>query len=304
MTRRNWVYHIGLAVLLVFSLARVSQSQTYLFVDVLSVSTNAVAPPGISVDVAAQSGLHLLSYYLRVRFPSDNFTTWGIRMSTNNSPNRTWFPPDGIYGGLRGTVDPLQKMPLYWQVHGSPQNVTITTGGLGFYAQTLGYWGRVLDRNDFDVAFNWMGLENILRSTLVGYEGLGDFPRTGRNSNASPVNVYLGLDVNANTSGSFNTTLQLDFYNLGVPSYMGYATPNPFTPTMGQRTSFNFYTRAIDSPFTIRIYTVRGRLIRTLTRMREWDGRNEAGRIVEGGLYIYQIQAENERISGTVVLIK
>lgn len=90
-----------------------------------------------------------------------------------------------------------------------------------------------------------------------------------------------------------------------VPSFSegGYATPNPFLPRRGQKAFFNFRFE-VPTAFTIRIYNLRGRLQRTLSGTREWDGRGESGHLCEGGVYVYQIEAEGKRVSGKVVLIK
>lgn len=84
----------------------------------------------------------------------------------------------------------------------------------------------------------------------------------------------------------------------------GYATPNPFLPLRGQKAFFNFRFDELPAAFTIRIYNLRGQLQRTLTGTREWDGRSDAGHLCEGGVYVYQIEAEGKRVSGKVVMIK
>ncbi len=84
----------------------------------------------------------------------------------------------------------------------------------------------------------------------------------------------------------------------------GYAVPNPFFPHRGQWTTVRFSLPAPGASFKIRILNVKGRLVRTLENTRDWDGRNNRGRICEGGLYLYQIVAEGGRISGTVVLME
>ena len=86
----------------------------------------------------------------------------------------------------------------------------------------------------------------------------------------------------------------------------GWATPNPFTPNNsgapGDKTTFHVQT---DAPFTIEIYNLTGQRVRTLRNgLNVWDGKDESGAVVEGGLYIYQIHAEDEVISGTVVVVK
>jgi Beta-propeller repeat len=84
----------------------------------------------------------------------------------------------------------------------------------------------------------------------------------------------------------------------------GYASPNPFRPARGQRIDFNFRLADPNTNYTIRILNMKGQLVRTLRNVKEWDGKNENGRMCEGGLYIFQIQAAGERVSGKVVLIK
>lgn len=84
----------------------------------------------------------------------------------------------------------------------------------------------------------------------------------------------------------------------------GYATPNPFLPLRGQKVFFNFRFEAPPDTYIIRIYNLRGRLQRTLTGTREWDGRGDSGHLCEGGVYVYQIEADGRRVSGKVVLIR
>jgi len=87
----------------------------------------------------------------------------------------------------------------------------------------------------------------------------------------------------------------------GPASSEGCATPNPFLPTAGQKAKFNI---SAASNFEIRIMNIRGTKVRTLRNTAEWDGRDEGGNWCKGGLYIYQIDAPDQRLSGKVVLIK
>jgi gliding motility-associated-like protein len=36
----------------------------------------------------------------------------------------------------------------------------------------------------------------------------------------------------------------------------------------------------------------------------QWDGKGRGGRIVPGGVYIYQIRVGHQRVNGTVVVVK
>jgi len=84
----------------------------------------------------------------------------------------------------------------------------------------------------------------------------------------------------------------------------GWAAPNPFAPDAGERTTFHVLTRNKNAQFTIHIYDITGRKIKTLRRDKIWDGRDENGKIVEGGIYIFQLGSETEIISGTVVVVR
>ena len=89
----------------------------------------------------------------------------------------------------------------------------------------------------------------------------------------------------------------------------GWATPNPFTPNGSRdatdRTVFHVATQRGSADFTVKIYDLNGRLVKFLEDGRRvWDGTNEDGELVEGGLYIYQIKSGEQIISGTVVVLK
>jgi len=102
------------------------------------------------------------------------------------------------------------------------------------------------------------------------------------------------------TSGALTIIAQVE--DLG-----GWAYPNPFTPTGdGDKTKIKVVNVPKDAEVEIRIYDITGRQVKKLTNMSEWewDGKNENGKFVEGGLYIFQIRAGREHASGTVVVIR
>ena len=90
--------------------------------------------------------------------------------------------------------------------------------------------------------------------------------------------------------------------------------PNPFTP-LSPDTDFNqvvFPARALEEAsgeFTVLIFDIDGMLVRTLTASPGeteliWDGRNEAGEIVESGVYVYQLQVGESFKTGTLIAAK
>lgn len=56
--------------------------------------------------------------------------------------------------------------------------------------------------------------------------------------------------------------------------------------------------------FTIKIYDVTGKRIKTLRNNPIWDGTDEDGDIVESGVYIYQLEVEGKVISGVIAVAK
>lgn len=90
--------------------------------------------------------------------------------------------------------------------------------------------------------------------------------------------------------------------------------PNPFTP-LSANEEFNqvvFPKRSIEDAsgeFTVVIYDIDGMLVKTLTALPgetelKWDGRDDAGEIVESGVYVYQLQIGESFKAGTVIVAK
>jgi len=88
-----------------------------------------------------------------------------------------------------------------------------------------------------------------------------------------------------------------------------WAAPNPFTPNNSKdetdRTIIHVVTKDGSTDFFINIYDVNGKLVRRIENgNRVWDGTDDRGRIVEGGLYIFQVHLDSKIMSGTVVVLK
>lgn len=90
--------------------------------------------------------------------------------------------------------------------------------------------------------------------------------------------------------------------------------PNPFTP-LSPDPDFNrvvFPARALEEvsgEFTVLIFDIDGMLVQRLTALPGgteliWDGRNEAGEIVESGVYVYQLQVGESFKTGTLIVAK
>ena len=95
-------------------------------------------------------------------------------------------------------------------------------------------------------------------------------------------------------------------------SSLGQNFPNAFNPE-----TWIPYKLAESAEVTIRIYNVKGQLIRTLdlgykdsgyyldkVQAAHWDGRNDRGERVSSSLYFYQIQAGSFTATRRMILVK
>lgn len=311
--RRSWTLSLLLGAGLVLASAWTAYASVT--ADILSLTLTAQSLPNLNLPPISTADLTLLPFYLRVNYPPSNEGNWGLAIySDNRKVMGSATTPDGLYRGLRGSVNPADHAPLLWQVYpydqdvasswGSANSVTSTPGALGLYESTLIYWGTVVDRSDADQVARWD--ETVEERLVVNADHLGKYPLMGRGELAPPVYLYFGLDVRGlRTNQPFIGNLTLEYYHSGFDySKGGFATPNPVKPALGQKVFFNFFTNNADSQIVIRLYDLAGNQVNTLHGTRYWDCRNTLGHWVEGGLYLYQIESEGHLISGTVVVIK
>jgi hypothetical protein len=261
----------------------------------------------INVRFAVDPGTHYQAFpvYLRVILPPNDMRAWGVQIYTDNkNPNQnnvTITTKEGYYGGFFNYPEKNKRLPVYWRVYNQ-----VMDPGRGVPMISSDGWAGIQDKSDAALQNRWDNRDVLLARTVANYDSLAAYPQRGKEKPLNPFYLYIGADFSQAISfENYSIIFNVDLYHLGTDiTAGGYATPNPFTPITGQRTNFNFFLNDISSFFTIKIYTLRGRLIRTITDQREWDGRNDSGNIVEGGVYIYQIAAEGQRVSGTVVVIK
>jgi hypothetical protein len=86
--------------------------------------------------------------------------------------------------------------------------------------------------------------------------------------------------------------------------------PNPFNPTT--RIQYTVDSRQAPVPTTLKIYNIRGQLVRTLVdeyqavgeRTVTWDGRDENGQELASGVYLYRLKAGDFSQTNKMVLIR
>jgi flagellar hook assembly protein FlgD len=86
-------------------------------------------------------------------------------------------------------------------------------------------------------------------------------------------------------------------------------TPNPFNPS----TTIRFAVPAgANQPYALRVYDVRGALVRELasgqigagTHAVPWDGRDHRGTAVSSGIYLYRLEVGATKLTGKMALVK
>jgi flagellar hook assembly protein FlgD len=167
----------------------------------------------------------------------------------------------------------------------------------------------ISDENGVDVLTRELGI-------FISKDG-EDFEPAGKDdydfhwdtvSNDVPVNYWPGklepgeyevrfeaYDFNGNSGSRTAKFVVKREFELGKDSLMNY--PNPFQ----RETDITFQLTSVADDAVVKIYTVSGRLIRTLEQsyavnfvVIHWDGRDEDGKEVANGVYYYKIRLKRE----------
>jgi len=92
---------------------------------------------------------------------------------------------------------------------------------------------------------------------------------------------------------------------------LSYALPGYPNPTRGEAT-IAFGLAGAGGPVAVRVYAASGRLVRTLLDAAlpagyhaiRWDGRDDDGRPVASGVYLYRIQAPDLDERGRLAILR
>jgi hypothetical protein len=113
--------------------------------------------------------------------------------------------------------------------------------------------------------------------------------------------VIVPVDMENDPTGIHDPTIPSRYALLG--NY-----PNPFNPITSIR-----YDLPTPMRVTLKVYSISGRLIRTLIDGREqepgaysirWDSRDERGRLASSGVYMCRLEADGEVLTRQMVLLK
>jgi len=222
----------------------------------------------------------------------------------------TWFPAEAIIpaGGFLTLARKLLSDP--------PDSISFE----GWWGDRSGAWGDSPEE-DFPAIEAKMSLTNSGGTvslfdleqnvqTFTWDQDCGDGVSTERVSADDDIWLCC-VESHKSTPGAKNSVSTT--YSEGIELNI---EPNPFSPDgdgFEDRTAFS-YTLPMESNLTIRIYDVRGRLVKTLVDDEPsvsgeilWDGKDEEGRTVRIGIYIVLAETKGDSYSQkktTVVIAK
>jgi hypothetical protein len=142
---------------------------------------------------------------------------------------------------------------------------------------------------------------------------LTDFPLSGQGSfvyvdEAAPLTEtrYWLQDVTTDHTEAWYGPLTVP--GIEYADDLGQNHPNPFNPA----TTIH-YNLAAPTAVSLRIFDLSGRLVRTLVNERSqssgqhevvWSGRDDGGRAVGSGVYVYTLQTDRRALSRRMILLK
>lgn len=121
--------------------------------------------------------------------------------------------------------------------------------------------------------------------------------------------TYVGGTVNPDQNQVRVNVTKLGLYAL-FP-FSGSITADLVRPTV-QILTFNppndsLHFNGVDAtagPYDIEIFDVRGSLVRKIHNSPDWDGRDESGRRVESGTYVYRFEGQGLSLSGMIAVAR
>ena len=229
------------------------------------------------------------------------------------------------------TVTPVNDLPSDFDLY-SPTNEAFVIINDNTYSDSLIFsWGESIDVDGDTLIYEWVGTdgleqiqipETIEAGITVAYGDIYnmiDQSNLSHWSEASEISgtwTVVAKDLEANVqavNGPFTLTIRENVLALDgrelLPQVFALHEnyPNPFNPVTN--ISFDLPER---SQVQLSIFDITGRRIRQLVRENQaagfrsvlWDGTDDSGRPVSGGVYFYQFQAGNFVETRKMLLIK
>ena len=186
----------------------------------------------------------------------------------------------------------------------------------GVRVNDIGFHDGVIYAAADDQGATWKTYSGIVSTNTYIREG-ARFYAVASTDNGIWIGTSDGLAFSDNHGSSWSI-LRTDLppgggnaYQPETPDNNSYAYPNPFSPTHHSEVRIKFRAAQSDTPI-IRIFDFGMNRIRTLytgTAPAEgvyetvWDGRDEGGHSVAGGVYFYSVETASGFINGKILLL-
>jgi photosystem II stability/assembly factor-like uncharacterized protein len=282
---------------------------------VIVVSTNAGASVSLPVSGTVQNlfGLSLpdsSTFYAVgsnavIRKSTDSGTTWrtgdpNLELSGFGYDLRSVYFVDASTGWVVGDSGVLMKTVDSGRSWSQQISTTADFNSVNFFNADVGYVvgdAGVIYRST-DSGVNWVSEKSTTTSNLnkVFFISLGQGYAVGAGG------TILTRSTGTSTSSTDST-----------PQGSLTAMDNLFDPTQGQSMTVQ-YSFKKGGVATVRIYTMQGRIVRTLVDNEDrasdtlytvpWDGRNGSGEIVSSGVYLVHVNGPNFSASRKIVVVE
>lgn len=190
----------------------------------------------------------------------------------------------------------------------------VGTAGLDTFNSEWGRFRRVILPDPLGPQVNNIAVDARNNKWIGTANGLGvinsqgDFVHVFTTFNSKICdNRVNGIKIDKNTGDVWiGTTNGLSRYESGITPAQDLTEvvpyPNPFVIIEGtEKLTFD----RLPYPAKIRIYTVAGELVREIDSGDQWDGRNKAGVLVSGGIYLFYVSdASGNKAMGKIAVIR
>jgi len=261
-------------------------------------------PPGIWESVGSVPAIQQEQYYCLVPSAADSmsalrYTVYCVTAHTSVASSYFISPPDSGYS--RDNLPPRQPGDLKGDYGYPPPRLFMS-------------WGRNSERDFSHYAVYKGSSEGFVPSETNRIGMPWDTSLVDEEFDPNAQNYYKvsAWDIHEN-EGTFSLLRPEDITAAGHPpavptvTFLEQNMPNPFNPVTVIRFSISHPGRVV-----LRVYDVAGRSVRTLAEGTKgaaryevrWDGRDDSGRSVPSGVYLYKLEAPWYGETRKMVLIK
>jgi len=300
-------------------------------------------------EIPAQSAGTVVQYYLSAQdsfynvvnyplgaprfklklFVATDFVTFdfedGFSLWETGGTNNTWnWSPVSPHGGTFGLTDsPLEAYP---NLSDSWAELKKTFDLSDIVSPQLSFWHR------YQFWLYDTGFVEINTNGGKGWERLAEFVEIDFEWSQVnlPLDAYAGepnvkfrfhlvSDWTGAGDGWYIDDVQMNFKPTSVdeepasvpPQFsLGQNHPNPFNPSTCIK--YTVDSRQISGPLTLKVYNIRGQLVRVLvegeaepgSHQAVWDGRNDEGEEVSSGVYFYRLAVGKHVVTKKMLLLK